>query len=585
MAKRNFTASEKSAVELVSGRTGEADHITPFSKGGETTVENCQILSSKANKSKAAFDFKPRKWQSEFLKAWEQRPRGNPFTLIAIPGGGKTMAALEAARRWMVAASDRRMIIVVPTVNLLDQWKSEALKFGIELQSKEFGTDFKHGFQGAVVTYHTVANNPLVFRKMCSDTPVLVVFDEVHHCGDEAHFGRGIKEAFSLASARLLMSGTPWKSDGTPIPFVTYDGNGFAVGDFSYDYPRALTEDVVRYLVFDHAKGSLVNDCTGDQEQLSHDISDIDAAKRLRKLLSASGDYVRSVIAEAHRKLIEVRRTIPDAAGMAACIDQAHAARVAQVIREVTGRSPSLIVSDKDIENDTVTEFRRSKKEWLVSVRKVSEGTDIKRLQVLCYLTNTTSELFFRQLIGRISRVRNIEDFEAYVYLPADPRLVRCAQNIENAQVQALNEISDKDSMEQMERTDPSEVFESYSTQHDGRDVVFVGNERVPIQEAQKIEYVAESVGVPMQKVMQIMAMTQASEPVVHMPPIPEEKGLEERMDGLRKKCGQKAFHLSKILGVKVEEIHRRYKPQKQMTEGELQEKLSQLVREIGRER
>lgn len=95
---RKFSNKQKQAVELVSDRTGEADHITPYSRGGKTEVENCQMLDAISNKKKASFNFKPRKWQAEFLREWDEREPHSPFMLIAIPGGGKTMAALEACR-------------------------------------------------------------------------------------------------------------------------------------------------------------------------------------------------------------------------------------------------------------------------------------------------------------------------------------------------------------------------------------------------------------------------------------------------------------------------------------------------------
>ena len=580
--RRRFTKQEKQAAELVSGGTGDGDHINPFSRGGETKVENCQMLESSVNKKKAAFQFKPRKWQIEFLREWEEREPHQPFMLIAIPGGGKTMAALDVCRRWMAAGADRRVIIVVPTDNLRTQWKDEAAKFCIALQTKEFGTNFKHEFKGGVATYHLVANQPLLFRKLCSVAPTMVVFDEVHHCGDEAHFGNGIVNAFELAKERLLMSGTPWKSDGRAIPFVKYDGNGYAVGNFSYDYPRALNEDVVRYLVFDHAKGTIKNDCTGEIETLSHEISDEDARQRLKKILDPDGEYVREQIQAAHRKLTECRKTIPDAGALAACIDQYHAVKVSKIIREVTGCEPSVIVSDADLENDSVRAFRKSKKEWLVAVRKVSEGTDIKRLQVLCYLTNTTSELFFRQLVGRVSRVRDMEDYEAYVYLPADPRLIRCAQNIENAQVQALLDQSERESRELNERQQGELEFDSYSTSHDGTDVVLIGSERIPSAEAKEIERIAEAVGLSMQKVMAVMAMTKGKSFTVD-DVAKSEPCKEDRMDMLRNKCNRTAFRLSKLIDVKVQEIHAKFKPQRDMTEPELKSKLDQLIRECNK--
>lgn len=586
---RQFSKAQKQAVELVQDRTGEADHIKPFSVGGNTTVENCQILDRTTNKKKGAFEFKPRKWQTEFLKKWENREPHQPFMLIVIPGGGKTMAALEAARRWLAAGSDRRLQVVVPTDNLREQWKDEAHKFGIQLQTKEFGTNFKHGFQGGAVTYHLVASQPLLFRKLCSVAPTMVIFDEVHHCGDEAHFGKGITTAFELAKERLLMSGTPWKTDGQPIPYVRYDGNGFAVGDFFYDYPRALTEQVVRTLVFDYAKGSIKNDITGDVAVFSQEICEADAQKRLKTLLSPDGNYVREMIANSHRRLMECRKYIPDAGALAACIDQAHAIKIARLIKEITGCDPSVILSDTDATNDSVKEFRNSKKEWLVAVRKVTEGTDIKRLMVLCWLTNTTSELFFRQLIARVARFRDIDDYEAYVYLPADPRLIRCAQNIENAQVQAIKEEAEKEIRElhdqEMRKGKQTQLqFESFSTSHDGTDFVLVGNEAVPPSEYQELIRITEATGVPAVKVREILRLTQfsvaPSRPTYQQAGF-EEMPLEDRENQLRKKCEKMKRRLAHLLSVEPKEIYalfdRPFIPVKQMGEDQLRDWLKEL--------
>ena len=578
--KRLFTQKQKSAVAIVTGREGDGDHIMPASNGGITKVENCQNISPSTNKKKGAFAFEARKWQQEFFAQWQARS-GKSFLLIVIPGGGKTMAALEACRTWMAAGSDRRMIVIVPTDNLREQWREEAVKFGIELQTKEFGTNFKDGFQGGVTTYHYVANNSALFRKLCSVAPTIVVFDEVHHCGDEAHFGRGITDAFELAKERLLLSGTAWRSDGTPIPFVKYDGNGFAVGDFSYDYPRALNENVVRYLVFDYSRGIITNDITGDTQMLSSDASDDEASRVLWRLLDARGEFVREQIRQAHAKLLEVRETTPDAAALAACVDQTHAIQVAEAIRDITGCVPSVIVSDSDMENDTVRSFRTSRKEWLVAVRKVSEGTDIKRLQVLCYLTNTTSELFFRQLIGRVSRYRDGDDREGYVYLPADPRLIRCAQNIEAAQVQALREQFDGDPREKDDEPRRDQPIDSYSTSHDGTDVVMIGSEAVACDKAREIKRVSEATKVPMQKVLEVMACLGVSHGFGEQEVRVESK--EEVMDSLRKKCQQKAYWLAKLAEIDVKEVHGKFKPQASMTESELRSKLATIT-EWGRE-
>ena len=581
---RLFSQRQRQAVELVTGRVGQADHVRPYSKGGATSVENCQLISEDANMKKGSFFFKPRRWQEEFFKQWIAR-RMSSFLLVAIPGGGKTMAALETARRWMSAGPDRRLIVVVPTDNLRQQWQEEAVKFGIELQTKEFGTNFKHGFQGGVVTYSLVANQSLVFRKLCSVAPTMVIFDEIHHCGEEASFGRSVGHAFELASERLLMSGTAWRSDGTAIPWIQYDGNGFAVADYLYDYPHALNDDVVRFLVFDYSRGTITNDVTGDCQTLCSDSSEDDASRLLRRLLDARGDFVREQINQAHKKLLDVRASFPDAGALAVCIDQAHAVLVADVIRQCTGCEPSVIVSDSEIENDTVRSFRDSKKEWIVAVKKVSEGTDIKRLMVECYLTNITSEIFFRQVIGRVARNRGLEDREAYIYLPADPRLIACAQNIENAQVQALKNQREIDPpLDPGVDRPPSTLFDSFSTAHDGTELVMIGSEAVSEEAARRIQQIAEATATPMQKVLEIMqhmGNAMPMQPLASQPAAPQSK--EEVMDSLRKKCNSQAFRLSKLAQCEVQQIHGHFKPQKDMTQDELRSKLDFICKEAAK--
>ncbi len=57
----------------------------------------------------------------------------------------------------------------------------------------------------------------------------------------------------------------------------------------------------------------------------------------------------------------------------------------------------------------------------------------------------------------------------------------------------------------------------------------------------------------------------------------------EDRMDKLRSKCQSVAWRLSKLTDIDIREIHGRFKPQKEMTETELQGKLDQLVRECNK--
>ena len=266
-------------------------------------------------------------------------------------------------------------------------------------------------------------------------------------------------------------------------------------------------------------------------------------------------------------------------------MDMYHAAAVAKAIREETGEDPVVLVSDEEMTNGTVRGFRKSTAPWLVSVRMVSEGTDIKRLQVLCYLTNFATELFFRQLIGRVSRTRDMDDFESYVFLPADPRLKRYALNIENAQTQCLQTMAERESRESRDRDGsdnlPLEFLESW---HDGIEGCLIGNTEYSAEDAAIIARVSLEAGTSYETTARVMrALHGKSVATVAEPGEPAKTvSLEERLDHLRRECNKKAFRLSKLRDCDVAEIHGKWPRQDRMTEEQLIAKREQLLRWIG---
>ena len=90
-----------------------------------------------------------------------------------------------------------------------------------------------------------------------SPRDAFVVFDELHHAGDDRAWGAAIKEAFGNSIRRLALSGTPFRSDTLAIPFVTYRGDE-AVPDFEYGYGEALADRrVVRPVYFPRTNGQM----------------------------------------------------------------------------------------------------------------------------------------------------------------------------------------------------------------------------------------------------------------------------------------------------------------------------------------
>jgi hypothetical protein len=68
--------------------------------------------------------------------------------------------------------------------------------------------------------------------------------------GDYETWGRALREAFEPAHKRLMLSGTPFRSDGNPIPFLQVSADGAYNIDFAYDYPTALRDGVIREITF-----------------------------------------------------------------------------------------------------------------------------------------------------------------------------------------------------------------------------------------------------------------------------------------------------------------------------------------------
>ena len=60
----------------------------------------------------------------------------------------------------------------------------------------------------------------------------------------------------------------------------------------------------------------------------------------------------------------------------------------------------------------------------------ISEGTDIPRLQVCCHLSRVKTELYFRQVLGRILRTNDSLNQQAWLYTFAEPKLVEFASRI-----------------------------------------------------------------------------------------------------------------------------------------------------------
>ncbi|WP_051059701.1 DEAD/DEAH box helicase [Corynebacterium capitovis] len=360
------------------------------------------------------------------------------FLAVATPGAGKTTFALSLARSLYDDKSAHRIIVVVPTEHLKHQWSEAAKRFGLSLDPDFTNSSAVNpAFDGIVVTYAQVGMHPFKHRAIASARRTLVILDEIHHAGDAKSWGDGVREAYDDAEHRLALTGTPFRSDDSAIPFVRYeeDGEGHLVSkaDYTYGYSNALADGVVRPVVFLAYSGEAQwKDSAGEEysARLGEPLSPEHTARAWRTALDPKGDWIAAVLTAAHTRLQKVRANMPDAGGLVIATDTVTARAYAKMLEKISSTPVTVVLSDEPGSSARIDEFSASNREWLVAVRMVSEGVDVPRLAVGVYATSASTPLFFAQAIGRFVRSR-MPGESASIFLPSVPVLLRLAEEME----------------------------------------------------------------------------------------------------------------------------------------------------------
>jgi superfamily II DNA or RNA helicase len=254
--------------------------------------------------------------RSTSLRAWQghaleqlARWQDGPFLISAAPGAGKTRPALELARALLSRRAVRRVVVLCPTTPLTRQWAAAAAGLGVQLQPDARDANPSRDFDGVAITYARVSSDPGGWSaKVAPDT--LVIVDEAHHLGEDLAWGESFQRAFAAVPRWLLLSGTPFRSDATPIPGVRYDREGLVVPDVSYTYAEAVADGVCRPVAFVTFDGTLSWRSGEDVVESSFEtvLSAREAARRYRTAISAElPEGLARIVREADAKLRAVR--------------------------------------------------------------------------------------------------------------------------------------------------------------------------------------------------------------------------------------------------------------------------------------
>lgn len=493
-----------------------ADHVHPYSKGGSTDVINGAALCPSCNTKKGDTSMsisQLRAWQRDALEKFLSTDRD--FLVEATPGAGKTRMALAAAHELISSGHIRRIIVVVPSVNLQSQWSRAAAESGLDVTGTMKNADgsiaaAKHG---AVVTYPQVASQPDLWRHITAQAATLVVLDEIHHAGDEENstWGAALRTAFAVAPRRLMLSGTPFRTDGAPIPFVRYDDQGYAISDEGLTYGEAVRDGVVRPVRYEILDGRA--DWIDFGMQVSVNLSEAkqkDIPDALKVLYDPRQEWIPSVFRRANDELTRAREEMPDAGGLVLAPSQWHAEQYGRIMTAISGEQTTVIHSTVEDAGAQLRAFSAGSDRWIVAVKMVSEGVDIPRLAVGVYASRDMTEMWFRQVTGRFVRVRGDEDYmTATIFIPHVKVLMDLAERIEQEAQVALREAEQEasDRADREERTLELSFIEPLAASESVLTGAIVAGEAISDAELERAKEYIERIGGSMRAVHPVDAV------------------------------------------------------------------------------
>jgi superfamily II DNA or RNA helicase len=466
-----------------------ADHIHPYAQGGETKVENGRALCPKCNLKKGSNvietdgELELRDCQAKCMSIAIERYRAGHQTMAAYMSvaSGKTLTGAIIAAWLLNAGIILRVIVVCPSESIARGWSNELSEQGLRVVLRDgnqrIGLDIADSEHGYITTYQSVASQPEQHRMKClkrsrngGTCRTLVIFDELHHLGEDPLSGEDRTKwaekavyAFGDATHILALTGTPDRSDSKALPFLKYvpskDDPKVQVAElhYIYSYGEAVNDGYVRRCTFEYvgAEGD-VTDENGNpvgrfatNESRSAGRGTVERASLNIKIKpDVSGKAAEDIIDRGIEMLRALKVSHARAAGLVICAGITHAQYVARMLRDM-GQSCVLVHSKLDRANDIIDAFKRSSDDWIVAVGMVTEGVNIPRLRVCCYLTTITATLTLDQIMGRVVRVDwqdgedrgEIQAFddvgqplppaEAFFFCLDKPELVKWANDVE----------------------------------------------------------------------------------------------------------------------------------------------------------
>lgn len=435
-----------------------ADHIDPYSKGGQTELINGQALCPDCNLKKGSMmtfrDLRP--FQREFIAAVLNKAQvgETPKRFIAnvTPGSGKTLASLAAADALMEAGFIDTVIHLSPRLNLAQQMEMDSQRF-IQSPLRKVLNVIEHrenvaplirgGASGYSTTYASLMSDPLTHLREIRGRKFLLICDELQQLGvdyngdNSTKSADAVKELAKYAYMVIGMTGTPYRADNTRLLFADYsdpDENGTIrlQADIEATYRMGVREGYLRKFEFHLFDGGADWNSLGVVERL--EISEMD--KGLSRILEQPKFWQPLV-----DKFVEIaneqrRITSPGLCDLIAARNQKQAGEIQDYLWKRHGVKALKAVSEDGAEaHEALREFKRGKYTTLVTVNMAYVGYDYPAIAHILPLTAYRASGYLSQLTARGLRVWNAipaDSQTCYMVAPNDPNMTRFVEQLRN---------------------------------------------------------------------------------------------------------------------------------------------------------
>jgi superfamily II DNA or RNA helicase len=210
------------------------------------------------------------------------------------------------------------------------------------------------------------------------------------------------------------------------------DPDGQILVDYQYTLKQAIADKVCRspkLVLVDNEHLSVTRD--EKVESFSSILEMLKQTKTSYQSVIHNQEAMEYLLGLACNKLTEIRTQSPKAGGLVVASSVNHAQSIQKILVQKYDQTVSIVTYRHEEPLTEIERYRQSDAQWIVSVGMISEGTDIPRLQVCCHMSSVKTELYFRQVLGRILRVNSDINQQAWLYTFAEQNLIDFSERIE----------------------------------------------------------------------------------------------------------------------------------------------------------